>query len=184
MKRLSRFLSIFLAFSFFLSACKPALKMQEFKSGPGGFSVQVPPDVEFTETTQEIDSGNPDVGILSLHNYFMSITGEDVYQIFYYDYPVELASNPDVSEDLLNGARDGWLNTVNGLLIEQETELSLGNFPGREMVVEASIDNQDMKIKARYFLVGNRIYQIMVGVPKDGEFTAAMEAFLRSFALP
>jgi hypothetical protein len=156
--------------------------MQEFKSEAGNFAVQAPPDLMFAETAQAIDSGNLGMGKLSLH-ILMSVTREGSYQIYYFDYPADLAANPNASPSLLDGARQGWLNAIQGRLTGQEHPISLGNHPGREASVEAKNNNQDIKIKIRYYLVQNRIYQIMVSVPKDGKFTAEMNAFLQSFTL-
>jgi len=59
----------------------------------------------------------------------------------------------------------------------------LGNYPGMEGIAEAEYNGLPMKIKFRNYLVRNRYYQISVWIPKEGTFTAEMEAFLQSFGL-
>jgi hypothetical protein len=83
---------------------------------------------------------------------------------------------------MLDGHRDGWLNFIKGTPIE-ERAASLRNHPGREVIVETEDNDLPIKIKARYYLVGNRFYQIEARIPKDGTFTAEMDAFLQSLAL-
>jgi hypothetical protein len=144
----------------------------------GNFSVQAPPDLEFTGIIQELNFA----GGLVLNMYEGPGEGNSFYSIIYFDYPVEWAADPNASQALLTGARDGWLGEINGTLIEEHA-VSLGNHPGREGVAEAEYNNQVAKVRYRYYLVQNRCYQVMVWVPKDGTFTAEMEAFLQSFSL-
>jgi hypothetical protein len=152
--------------------------VQAYTSEVGNFTVQVPPNLEFTETTQEVDSA----GGLSLNIFRSTSEGNSLYDIIYFDYPVEWAADPNASQALLDGPRDGWLKEIKGILIEEHA-VSLGNLPGREGIVEAEYNGLPMKIKYRNYLVQNRCYQIAVWIPKDGTFTAEMEAFLQSFAL-
>jgi 4-amino-4-deoxy-L-arabinose transferase-like glycosyltransferase len=151
---------------------------QVFTSEAGNFTVQVPPNLEFTETTQEVDSA----GGLHLNIYTGAGEGNSIYDIIYFDYPAEWAADPNASQTLLDGARDGWLQEIKGTLIE-ERAVSLGKHPGREGIVEAEYNDLAVKIRYRNYLVQNHYYQIAVSIPKDGAFTAEMEAFLQSFAL-
>jgi hypothetical protein len=149
---------------------------QAFKSEAGSFTVQIPPDLEFTEETLDVDSS-------SLHIYNADFSeGNGSYGIFYYDYPDEVVVDPDIAQFMLDGHRDGWLEFFNGTPIE-ERNISLGNHPGREIIVEAIDNDLPVKIKARYYLVNHRFYQIAVWILKDETFTAEMETFLQSFAL-
>ncbi len=152
--------------------------MQAFTSEAGNFTVQVPAHLEFSETNLEVDAAG---GLLL--NLFTGVGRENsLYNIIYFDYPIEMTADPSASQVLLDGARDGWLAQIQGTLIE-ERAVSLDNFPGVEGIAEASYNGQPMKIKYRNYLVRNRCYQIIVWIPKDGTFTAEMEAFLQSFAL-
>jgi hypothetical protein len=146
-----------------------------FESEAGNFTVQAPPNREFTETTQKVD-------IASVHIYESFIEEDGSYAIFYLDLPAELVADPNVSQGLLNSTRDGWLNIIQGTLLE-ERAVSLGDHPGGEAIVEANINDLPVKFKIRYYLVQNRYYQIMVGIPKDRALPVDMDAFLQSFAL-
>jgi hypothetical protein len=59
----------------------------------------------------------------------------------------------------------------------------LGDYPGGEALVDAKLRSLPVRFKARNYLVRGRYYQITIAVPKDGIFSAGMEAFLQSFAL-
>jgi len=148
---------------------------QAFESEAGNFTVQAPPNREFTETTQKVD-------IASVHLYESFIEEDGSYAIFYLDLPAEWAADPNASQGLLTSTRDGWLNIIQGTLMEERT-VSLGDHPGGEAIVEANINDLPVKFKIRYYLVQNRYYQIMAGIPKDRAFTPEMDAFLQSFAL-
>ena len=152
--------------------------MQVFTSEPGNFRVQVPPDLQFSETTREVDSA----GGLTMTMFTGVGGGNSYYDILFFDYPAEWAADPNASQALLAGARDGWLNEINGTLMEEHA-VSLGNHPGMEGIAEAEYNGLPMKIKYRNYLVRNCYYQISVWIPKDGTFTAEMEAFLQSFEL-
>ena len=110
------------------------------------------------------------------------VEGKDNYGVFYFDNPAGSAVDPDVSQTMLDGHRAGWLNFIKGTSIAEHA-VFLGNHPGREIIVKAKYNDLPVKIKARYFLVNNRFYQVNVWIPKDGTFTGEMEAFLHSFAL-
>jgi 4-amino-4-deoxy-L-arabinose transferase-like glycosyltransferase len=152
--------------------------MQSFTSEAGNFTVRVPPDLEFAETTYEVDAA----GGISLNIFTGAGGGNGTYEIIYFDYSAEMAADPNASQALLNSARDGWLKEIQGILME-ERAVSLGNHPGGEGIVEAEHGGQPAKIKYRSYLVRNRYYQLAVWIPKGGTFTVEMEAFLRSFAL-
>jgi hypothetical protein len=148
---------------------------QAFESEAGNFTVQAPPNREFTETIQKVD-------IASVHVYESFSEEDGSYAIFYLDLPAEWVADPNVSQGLLNSTRDGWLNIIQGILME-ERPVSLGGHPGGEAIIAANINDLPVKFKIRYYLVQNRYYQIMVGIPKDRAFPVDTDPFLQSFAL-
>ncbi|HSB03363.1 MAG TPA: hypothetical protein VLE49_22120, partial [Anaerolineales bacterium] len=148
---------------------------QAFESEAGNFTVQVPPDREFTETTQKVDTFN-----VHIYDSFREEGGS--YTVFYFDAPAQWTADPNASQSLLTSTRDSWLDLVQGALLE-ERAISLGDHKGGEAIVEAAINDVPVKFKIRYYLVQYRYYQIMVGIPQDGAFTPEMDAFLQSFAI-
>jgi hypothetical protein len=148
---------------------------QAFESESGNFMVQAPPDRDFTETTQKVDTFN-----VHISESFREEDGS--YAVFYFDAPAQWVADPNASQGMLNSIRDGWVNIIKGTLLE-ERAISLGDYPGGEAIVEATVNDVPVKFKIRYYLVQYRYYQIMVGIPKDRAFPAEMDAFLQSFAL-
>lgn len=150
---------------------------QTFKSEAGNFTIQVPPNLEFTESTKEVDSGNTSTGTLNVHIY-----ESGSYAIHYFDLPAKLTTDPSASQTVLDNIRDLFLSSIKGTLIEARG-ISLRDHPGVEAIAEGNSNGQAIKIKVRYYLVQNRIYIIIVGIPKDGTFPAETDAFLQSFSL-
>jgi hypothetical protein len=149
---------------------------QAFTSAAGGFSVMAPGPVE--EKIQSLDI--PLAGKIDMHA-FNGHKGNISYVVAYADYPVEIVSQRD-PEKVLDGSRDGMVGNINGKLLT-EFKISIDGYPGREIVVDTKIgDGQDATIKARLYLVGNRLYQLIALAPK-GEGLGDMQPFLESFAL-
>ena len=102
--------------------------------------------------------------------------GKDVaFMVMYNDYP------PDVSkvkpEDILKGCANG-LKTKDRSVVS-ETDITLGDakYPGKEVQVFKGTTY----LNARIYLVGNRLYQIMVIGAKDVVNNAEATAFFNSF---
>jgi hypothetical protein len=98
------------------------------------------------------------------------------YALAFVDYPRDaIAKNsPD---SLLDAARDGAVGNVKGKLAS-ETKVSMNGFPGRELRIEAP---GDLALQARMYLVKERLYQVLVVMPKAKESAADSKRFLDSF---
>jgi hypothetical protein len=82
-----------------------------------------------------------------------------------------------------DAARDGMVSQVNGTLIN-ETKITLGSYPGRELRVLAKVpagkpaegekpaETVDYLIRARFYEVDNRVYVLQVIFPKSRESEA------------
>jgi hypothetical protein len=69
--------------------------------------------------------------------------------------------------------------------IVQVNEFPFGSFPGREAEfnVPAQKSQPAMKIRVRYFLVNDRMYQVMVVARQNQAFPEAAPKFFDSFKL-
>ena len=172
--RIKWFIATLLLTGLILPACTAAPK--EFRSTEGRFSVVAP--ISFKEETQTLDTT---VGKIEMHMFIAE--GKDIaYAVAYSDYPEEMIrqSNPD---QVLNGARDGMVSNVNGKLV-LETKITLGKYPGREVVVDLKLDNDiDGTVKSRMYLVENRMYQTQVITTKGAVSMQTISDFLDSFQL-
>jgi hypothetical protein len=98
------------------------------------------------------------------------------YAMAYVDYPKDaLGKKPP--DELLDGARDGAVGNVKGKL-GSETKISMNGYPGRELRIEAP---GDLALQARIYMVKERLYQILVVMPKSKESEAEAKKFLDSF---
>lgn len=157
-----------------LMAC--GSKPQEFKSGPGRFTVMTPTPLK--ETTQDLESEGSKIKLYL----FSGQEGNTGYFVSYCDYPPELAT-PEKAEQMLSGARNGAVSNAQGKLASED-RINLGDYPGRELVINA-VGPQELAvtIKGRLFMVKNRLYQIMVVSPRGQIGAAATDAFLQSFKI-
>lgn len=155
-------------------ACK-ASAPEEFSDQNGKFSVMTP--VSLKETVQAVDTA---VGSVDIH-LFIGEKGNSAYMVGYSDYPAEIIEQSDPAA-MLDGARDGAVSNISGTLIS-ETAITLDGNPGRELVITAKVDDSDADVKARIYMVGNRLYQVLV-IGVKGEVTPEdADAFLQSFKL-
>jgi hypothetical protein len=158
-----------------ISACSSNTK-QELKSDSGKFSITAPGELK-----EELQSVDTDVGKIDIHMYTLEKSGR-AYVVGYSDYPQEMINQTD-PQKLLDGGRDGAMKNVSGKLIK-EKKITLKENPGRELVLDGtSASGQEATIMARLFLVGNRLYQVMVVTPKGADSSSETSDFLGSFKL-
>lgn len=170
-------LRAFLLSAVLVTACNTATPtFEEYVSEAGGFTVSTPLTLE--EDTQSVET---QAGPIEIYTF----TAEDrqaAYIVAYSDYPEALVtqSEPDV---ILDGSRDGAVGNVGGTLIN-ETRVELQGNPGRALVIDTTTDDgQAATVNARIYLVDNRLYQILVVVPKEDEVDVDVDGFLDSFSL-
>ncbi|MGO9620997.1 MAG: hypothetical protein ACLPT6_06300 [Desulfobaccales bacterium] len=168
-------ISLLLAFS--LAACNRAPQPRELKSEAGRFSVMTPTPLEEMVRPLETQGDKIDLHI------FSGQLGDTGYFVSYWDYPPGLVQ-PDRLEEMLDGSRDGSVAQVSGRLI-REGKLTLMGHPGRELLIETGSQTgpEARRLQGRLFIVGNRMYQIMVVAPRDQESRPEAEAFLQSLKL-
>ena len=175
--RKSVIILISLLLAFCLSACNRAPQPRELKSEAGRFSVMTPTPLE--EMVQSLETQGDKI---ELH-IFSGQRGDTGYFVSYWDYPPGLV-HPDRLEEMLDASRDGSVAKVSGRLI-REGKLTLMGNPGRELVIETGGQTgpEMRRLQGRLFIVGNRMYQIMVVTPKDQKSRPEPEAFLQSLKL-
>jgi len=146
------------------------------KSEDGGFEIQTP--ITLKEESQSTPTA---AGNIMLHMY-TGETNDRAYVVGYADYPAALVKMND-PQKLLDGARDGNIGSFQGKIVE-EKKITIDGFPGRELTVDARLKNTiDANMRARFYIVNNRLYQIMVIGEKGKISTTDMDSFLQSFKL-
>lgn len=137
-----------------------------FTSAEGRFSVRMPGAPEYRLVT--VDSADP----MPLHKWTVQ-RGTTTFMVAYADIPVE---GREASE-ILAGARESVLSKPERKLLS-ERSVSLGGSPGIEVEIGAP---DSFRMKIRVFLVGARLYQIIVAIRSRDRFRASEMDFLESF---
>ena len=145
--------------------------LETFTSKDDGFSILMPGTPEL-----ETHTVNTVAGPITVYVYQVESNGI-VYQVGYNDYPEE-AMEGLTPEQMLDGARDGAVANVFGELIAEEI-ISLNGYPGRQI----NIAVEDNGIRAKIFLVDNRLYQVLVVGPKNKMYYKNVGDVLDSFEL-
>lgn len=173
MNRFSQFIASSLMAVFILTACQPLTIWADFKSPEGKFSVLLP-----GTPTRTIDT-NPATAPLEFGVF--RLTQDNIqYIVAYYDYSRAVIQSTD-PQILLLGARTGIQGDIGGT-VESEKDITLDNqYPGRELTLAAADGTRVMR--ARIFLVNNRLYRIEALGPKDQISAKDIDQYLISFTL-
>lgn len=104
--------------------------------------------------------------------------GTIAFMIGFNDYPANSVSQSGGPEKVCENASDGVVKSLKGTL-RTASSCKTGDVTGREIVFDAPTNDVD---RARFFVVGDRLYQILYIGP-SGETDPAVTAFLDSFRL-
>ena len=168
MRLASAALSLFLL----IASCGPA-EWVDVRPESAGFSIQMPgAPVESTESV-EIAGGEISVRMYVLEH------GDFNYMVSYSDHAEKTLASTTL-EQMLDGARDGVAASIRGEILD-EFAISLGNHPGRYVVVRDSTG--ELTLQIRLLLVGRRLYQFGVLTSAGDRSSPAVTRFLDSFAL-
>jgi hypothetical protein len=153
-----------------------------FESKEFGFTILFPKKP--TEQSQNVESA---IGPLKL-NLFLYEGANDptdenyVYGVNYTEYPDSLFVNIDSTtmSNFFRGSIDGMVGNVKGELLSEKT-IELKGFPGRE--VKASLMNGTAIIKARLYLIRNKMYMIETITDTKKDSNQSIDKFFNSFQL-
>ncbi len=163
----------------------PAAPM-EVKSTAGGFSVMSPVRLEERVVANSIMLPGSDQRAATIQNHiFDGASGPLYFMVGYADYPESAFANGDaetVKSTILKGTATSITKRVNGTLLREAT-VDVEGIPATEIIVEVKDDDgTPIRVKGRYFMVGRRLYQIVV-TADSGKGVAEMTDFLDSFHL-
>jgi hypothetical protein len=106
--------------------------------------------------------------------------GSRAILVAYADIPIPAGETAEQTQTRLDGAKNGAIKNINGKLI-REAKITLGKHPGRQF--SAELPGSKGVMKARVYLVGKRLYQIMAVGPKDFTDSADVKKMFDSFEL-
>ena len=158
-----------------LAACAPELDWRELSVPEGRFAVLLP-----GKARQESRTLNTAAGALTMTMYSFSLR-RGTMGVAYTDYPAA-ALDADHLRGRLDAARDALLRNINGS-VRSEEDIGIAGHPGREVYAESRAGAEGALLKARFIVVGSRLYQIAYVGAKDGVAMADVDMFLTSFKL-
>ena len=141
----------------------------------GRFAVLLP-----GKASQESRTLNTAAGTLKMTMYACSLK-QGTMGVAYTDYPAA-AHAGDAMREQLDAARDALLRNI-GAGAHTEEEIQIAGLPGRQVYAEGRAGTQGALLKARFVVVGSRLYQIAYVGTRDGLAMADIDMFLTSFKL-
>lgn len=147
------------------------------ESKPGRFSMRLPEG--FSEAEESTIPVETIVGNIDMEAY-LSMRGEgSMFMAAYADYP-DSAFNAG-TEPILDGAREGALESLNGKIISSKN-LSLLGYPGRSLTFRGRSAGMTVYGRIDYYLVRPRVYLVLYvdrrrGAVKDRKIAAAFNSF-------
>jgi hypothetical protein len=148
---------------------------QSYTSSDGSFEVLLPSTPQTMTQSMPLESWSLDLHVLIAQD------ATEEYMVVYSDYPdgfIERLSNRDA---LLEGVQQGFVQGMEATVLSDRA-LSLERYPGRE--IRYSTERGVTGI-ARFYLVGKRLYQVVVRNGEGGSqnLTQSAQQFLDSFEL-
>jgi TonB family protein len=138
---------------------------KEFSPTAGGFKVALPGNP--TETSKTLEYRFKE---FTLHKFTLGVGFGD-FLVSYSDLPVILAEPDEIEEFLDHHMHEGAVASSQGKLLSK-TEIELEGYPGRELIAKTP----DSTFRMKYYLVGQRFYQIAISTPNDTAKNAAETA--------
>ena len=146
----------------------------EFSPMNGRFSVQMPGIPASEEQNFNTKAGNMTLYVFNLNRGWTN----EKFSVQYTDYPEQLLREAGAADTVLKKASTVDAFNIGGTLVSEKV-LSLGRYPGRELQVE----NAEMAMRIRLYLIDQRLYKLIATWPKSRSFSADDERFLTSFRL-
>lgn len=146
----------------FVSTTAVADEWQETKSQEGNFRVLMPGETNYLP--QDVDGA--DGRKIKLHVFAVETEdGALAWLTFYNDYTEEHVRDTGATT-ILRNSQKGALESANATLTK-ESEIVLGEHPGREFRFTGESDGQPYRGVWRLYLVNNRLYQLgLIAVDK------------------
>ncbi len=148
--------------------------LPRYRSDKMGFEVRFP-DGKAPEVEDKVLGG----GLVTAHLFKVQF-GSSAYVVSVDELSPKAQGR--TTEQILAGARDGLLESTGGTL-DSDTAISLDGNPGVELAITATTSGIKMRQRARTYVVGGRVYQLLVVAPIWSGRATTEQEFLDSFAL-
>ena len=159
-----------------LAACGPRSEWQDLVVSDGGFAVLMrgPP----LYTPQQLDTP---AGKMSAHLY-SSDRPDAYFAVGYTDYPLALAVS-SAPEKILAASRDTWVRRIHGTLNSSSPVQLAGKHPGIQFIAEGTYQDKPAVIEGRFYLVDQRLYQVIALTRKGQIPQGVINRYFESFKL-
>lgn len=151
--------------------CHADEKWKEFSSKDGRFRVLMPGTPAPAEVKFDSEYGPASFHMNTVEG------GESFYGAHYCDYTE--AIKKVAAKRVYDSSRDGAAENMQGKVVG-EGDVKLGTHAGREIRIE--VDGRSL-FRARVFLVGTRLYQVVFYGPKGAATSKEVDRYLDSFKL-
>jgi hypothetical protein len=155
-----------------LGAPAGAAGWKEYRSEDGRFSVLLPADPAVESATTDTD-----LGPVELHT-VKCVTDRFLCVVTYYDVRLKTGQS---AEAFLEANCDDFTRGANLLQKGDRRAVKVGEHAGREVTGETA--DGRAQLTARYYLVGTRVYVVMVGTSVDDAELPEVARYLDSFRL-
>ena len=157
-----------------LSGAPAARGWTKFAPGGGRFSVHMPGSPVSEEQRFRTRGGDMVLYLFSLDR--GAANGR--FTVQYADYSEQLLKEARSADEVLKKASTVDAFNIGGTVVN-EKDLPFGRYPGRELQVE----NAELAMRVRLYLVDRRLYKVVAAWPKSRTFSDDDELFLNSFRL-
>lgn len=169
MKTVARFFSLMSLVGLFLQPMSAQENWRTFRYPADGVAFDSP-----TEPTSEKQDQQTAAGLVTLHNYFVSL--KDTEGVM---FSVTNFGRKDVDlRQVLDGAKNGAVQEM-AMKITSEKACALGGNEG----VEFEAGNANAHVRARMYYISGRLYQAMILAPAAEPFAATLTQIFDSMAL-
>lgn len=158
-----------------VAACGPP--WQEVTTPDGGFRILMRGDPRVEKRDLDTPIG-PVTG-----NWYATELKESVFGVGYSDFPAQIVGSM-APQRMFMTVRESWVKRINGRLQGDGTDIKLDKVhPGMEFIARGQLKGHDVYLRGRLYLVGNRLYQVIVFGRKDTLPLSDINKFLTSFDL-
>lgn len=160
-------------------AADAPLEFKTFTDKEAGFSIDFPGDPEVFDEKVPLGDGLDDL-IMKTYMYQVDLT--NVYFVSYIDYPPSLIEGSD-PQTLLQAGKEGGLGQLGESEIIEEKEIDLGGNPGLYLKAKSTDSYGNYFGIYNFYLVGNRLYQIIMMTDSEFHSDEEVASFAGSFKL-
>jgi hypothetical protein len=158
-----------------VAACGPS--WQEVSTPDGGFRILMRGDPRIEK--RDVDTP---IGKIT-GNWYATELQESVFGVGYSDYPTQIVSGM-APQEMFTTVRESWVKRINGKLQGDGTDIRLEKaHPGMEFIARGQLKGHDVYLRGRLYLVGNRLYQVIVFGRRDTLPLSDVNTYLDSFKL-